>query len=387
MKVLIIHPIQAIHPGSTKALLNIVEQMLAKGIDVEVAAPGKGPLTEKLCEMGIKQIQVKFCFAILWHKFSVIQLLFLLRRYILNIFAGIRLAIIVRRHHVNLIHSNVCVEDVGYIASRLTGVPHIYHIREYLNLNLDFNWKHYLGQKNFVKRLWKERQYNICITKDIQRHNNQESNSHSCVIYDGVCTKDIGQFLPIKDPYFLYTGRLQFGKGIESVLQQFIAYCIEFPLDDIRLKIAGDTDDVQYRAYLHQMITNAGIDRRVDWLGTRSDVYDLMAHALAEIVPSHFEGFGFITAEAMFNGCLVIGRNIGGTREQFDNGVELTGKEIGIRFDKDEELPAIMHDIVQNGINYYEPMILRAQRVVKQLYTSERNAEQIFQFYQDILGN
>ena len=133
------------------------------------------------------------------------------------------------------------------------------------------------------------------------------------------------------------------------------------------------------------MVTEAGIDSRVDWLGTRSDVYDLMAHALAEIVPSHFEGFGFITAEAMFNGCLVIGRNIGGTKEQFDNGVELTGEEIGIRFEKDQELPAILHSIVQKGIKHYEPMILRAQQVVQQLYTSERNAELIYQFYQYII--
>ena len=383
MKVLIIHPIQDIHPGSTKALLNIVEQMLARGIEVEVAAPGNGPLTERLGTMGIKQIQVNFSFALLWQKFSLIRLIALCRRYVANLFAGIRLAIIVRRHHINLIHSNVCVEDVGYIASRITGVPHIYHIREYLDL--DFNWTHYLGKKNFVRRLWKEKQYNICITKDIQHYNNQESNLHSRVIYDGVCTKEVGQFLSIKEPYFLYTGRLQFSKGIESVLQQFIVYCKEFPQDDIRLKIAGDTNDTQYKAYLHQMVTEAGIDSRVDWLGTRSDVYDLMAHALAEIVPSHFEGFGFITAEAMFNGCLVIGRNIGGTKEQFDNGVELTGEEIGIRFEKDQELPAILHSIVQKGIKHYEPMILRAQQVVQQLYTSERNAELIYQFYQYII--
>lgn len=385
MKVLIIHPIQDIHPGSTKALLNIIEQMLARGIEVEVAAPGNGPLTERLGTMGIKQIQVNFYFALLWQKFSLIRLIALCRRYVVNLFAGIRLAIIVRRHHINLIHSNVCVEDVGYIASRIIGVPHIYHIREYVNLNIDFNWKHYLGKKNFVRRLWKEKQYNICITKDIQHHNNQEGNLHSRVIYDGVCTKEVGQFLPTKEPYFLYTGRLQFGKGIESVLQQFIVYCKEFPQDDIRLKIAGDTNDTQYRAYLYQMVTDAGIDSRVDWLGTRSDVYDLMAHALAEIVPSHFEGFGFITAEAMFNGCLVIGRNIGGTKEQFDNGVELTGEEIGIRFEKDQELPAILHSIVQKGIKHYEPMILRAQQVVQQLYTSERNAELIYQFYQYII--
>lgn len=41
---------------------------------------------------------------------------------------------------------------------------------------------------------------------------------------------------------------------------------------------------------------------------------------MALIVPSPFEAFGLITAEAMFNKCLVIGRDTAGTKEQFDNG-------------------------------------------------------------------
>jgi len=47
----------------------------------------------------------------------------------------------------------------------------------------------------------------------------------------------------------------------------------------------------------------------------RDDVYAIMSRATALIVPSHFEGFGRITAEAMFNGCLVAGYNSAGTRE------------------------------------------------------------------------
>lgn len=57
-----------------------------------------------------------------------------------------------------------------------------------------------------------------------------------------------------------------------------------------------------------------------------------MSKAQALIVASRFEGFGFITTEAMWNDCLVIGKNIAGTKEQFDNGVAETGHEIGLRF-------------------------------------------------------
>lgn len=64
------------------------------------------------------------------------------------------------------------------------------------------------------------------------------------------------------------------------------------------------------------------IASQVVFLGMRKDIYSLMKDAMALIVPSYWEGFGFITTEAMFNGCLVIGRNTSGTKEQFDNGLD-----------------------------------------------------------------
>ena len=87
---------------------------------------------------------------------------------------------------------------------------------------------------------------------------------------------------------------------------------------------------------------------------------------------------------------MVVGHDVAGTKEQFDNGVELTGEEIALRYTQQEQLVQHLLDItdaVEKGVfkEHYEPMILRAQQVVKQLYTSERNAEQIFQEYQEIL--
>ena len=114
-----------------------------------------------------------------------------------------------------------------------------------------------------------------------------------------------------------------------------------------------------------------------------------MQETIALIVPSRSEGFGFITTEAMFSGCLVIGNDVAGTKEQFDNGQRLTEKEIGLRYTTQEQLVQHLLDITESVHNntfthMYEPMILRGQRVVKQLYTTECNAEQIYQFYKNI---
>lgn len=112
-----------------------------------------------------------------------------------------------------------------------------------------------------------------------------------------------------------------------------------------------------------------------------------MSKALALFVPSFFEGFGFITVEAMFCGCLVVGRNTGGTKEQFDHGLTLEGDEIAIRFDSDEDLVSIMKNISMNGIEYYFSMIKRSQKVVMQCYTIDISANIVYGLYENILKN
>ena len=118
----------------------------------------------------------------------------------------------------------------------------------------------------------------------------------------------------------------------------------------------------------------------------RDDILSLYREAKALIVSSLTEGFGFITSEAMFCGCLVIGNDVAGTKEQFDNGLEMTGKDIALRYTKQEELVQHMIDVSNNGIEHYEPMILRAQQVVKQLYSTEQNAQRVYQLYTSIVN-
>ena len=116
------------------------------------------------------------------------------------------------------------------------------------------------------------------------------------------------------------------------------------------------------------------------------DVLPYYKEAKALIVPSLFEGFGFITAEAMFSGCLVIGNDVAGTKEQFDNGKEFTGEEIALRYATQEQLVQHLNDVTNKKTAHYQSMIDSAQQVVAKLYTSEEHSKQIYDYYQYILG-
>ena len=109
-----------------------------------------------------------------------------------------------------------------------------------------------------------------------------------------------------------------------------------------------------------------------------------MLYSQAVLVPSVLEGFGFITVEAMLNRTLVIGRNTGGTKEQFDNGVKLSGKEIALRCESIDEMAMHMAYVCSNGQLYYADMIDRAEKVVREMYSIENNANQIIEIYKQV---
>ncbi len=165
-------------------------------------------------------------------------------------------------------------------------------------------------------------------------------------------------------------------KGIRILIKAFIKFCTYDT--DFELLIAGEGVS-PYVVELHRIVDGSKLTQRVRFLGFRTDVYNLMANATAMVVPSRYEGFGFITIEAMFNGCLVIGNNSGGTKE-------ILGKEnLGILYSGQDELVAAMNKVVSNGIESYYPMIKKAQERAVALYSQEQNGDAVYNYYQDIL--
>src|SRR5206468_877378 len=121
---------------------------------------------------------------------------------------------------------------------------------------------------------------------------------------------------------------------------------------------AGDTSDKLYKGEIMSFIKCNDLKDNVRLLGQRDDINDLMAKSTALIVPSIFEGFGRTTAEAIFNGCFVIGKNSGGTREIVEK------INYGLLYDDEEELIEAMEAIVIKGIESYFPLLYEAQKKV-----------------------
>ena len=149
--------------------------------------------------------------------------------------------------------------------------------------------------------------------------------------------------------------------------------------------VASDGTSKPFYEQVLQYVKDNGLTDDIHFIGEVPDIESYMQRARTLIIPSRSEGFGLCMPEAMFNGCLCIGHDTGGTHEQLENGLRLEGAEIALRYDNTEELSRLLCEITDRKPEYYDTMTQRAFHAVNTLYSSEINGDNIYKFYQDIL--
>lgn len=365
--------------GDNKSLLNILDELNLKCVCPKVILASYGKICTELDARDVEYQIVKHSLSVYppinTFRHSILFIPRLIRNLLLNGIAILKIQKIVGEYLPDLIHTNVGPVHVGFQVAKIKKVPHVWHIREYQNL--DFGWNPFPSMKIFIRQINSKNNYSIAITNGIYDYFKM-SESTSCVINDGVLRADSTHFDYIKERYFLFVGRLEEAKGIDILIEAFIRF--SETNSNYLLLIAGEGAP-DYLRVLEKRINKADIIQQIRFLGFRNDICNLMIKATALIVPSRFEGFGFITAEAMFNGCLVIGNNSGGTKEILEN------ENLGILYNGLDELVLTMQTVVQNGIEFYYPMIKKAQNKAMTFYSIERNAESIYNLYKKILEN
>lgn len=373
--------------GATKAFRSFLRLLMMRGIEPLIVLPDKKDIYEDFNAMGIPLFVSTYRAATFPYlrttKDYVMFLPRLMARLFVNHRASHRLTGWLRNKQVDIIHTNVSVTDIGFKASRRLDIPHVYHIREYADL-IDM---HYIpSKKRFYRQLEAKDSYSICITRDIQNYYHQAGKPTSRVIYDGVMPRRKLELLSFteREPFFLYAGRLELTKGLDILLEAYLKYK-ETREKTLPLYVAGGISSKPFYNQIHQYVSDNDLTEHVHFMGEVSDLESYMQRAGALIIPSRHEGFGLCMPEAMFNGCLCIGNDVGGIHEQLENGLQTEGKEIALRYNTTEELTRLITEVTDRHFTFYDAMRQRAFHAVNTLYSAEANAENIYQFYQDIL--
>lgn len=372
--------------GGTKSFLTLLDGMLKKGIKAYIIAPDCFGIVPELKKKGAEIIILDYRYSIYpyLHTFKDYFLFFprLIARKWLNRKAATLLADILKDKNISLIHTNVSVIDIGFRAAKKLGIPHLWHIREYADKDFDM---HYFPSKAFFRKQIKDykKSYTVCITKDIQFHHQLELFPRSRVIYDAIFSDSLPNSLTIssKQQFLLFAGRIEPSKGLDVLLRAYSLSGIDIPL-----YVAGEVSDQTYFNTQQRYIKQHGMTDKVSFLGQVSNITDLMRQAQAIIIPSRSEGFGRCMPEAMAVGCLCIGRNTGGTKEQLDNGLDISGEEIGFRFNSETQLASQLKEINILSSEHYKPYIERAYKTVCKLYSLENNQKELYKYYLDIIN-
>lgn len=390
MKILYIASGTGMAGGATKSFLAMLREADKAGISYEVVCPDEKGLTAHLRSLGKKVHVVHYRHACLplsrgWEN-KVKWLPRLIHNSWINVKGRKGVMKIARKYAPDIIHENSSAIDVGYHAAKAIGVPDVIHIREYGDL--DFKMK-LPGRKH---RLADSDVYTISITKDIAGELQQDKNPRATQIYNGIVTDSQIRYTPGKKPYFLYAGRIEEAKGIGQLLAAYSSYAKKKSAP-LKLLIAGGTNYPEYASKLKRQMEDEGLSGLIEWLGERKDTDDLMYEATATIIPSRFEALGRVMPEAMANGCLCVGRNTGGTKEQMDNALSLIGHDTVLRYETTEELSLILEEIdlesakgdaFQAGGRFYN-MIIESQKAVIHFFSESSFGQRLTDFYDRIM--
>jgi len=364
--------------GANIASFFLIQDLKRRGVDVHVAVQ-KGDFWDRLNETGVPCYEVKkipffawprilnWKYLVLW-PYSMFMVLYW------NWRSTRRMVDVIRRVKPDFVETCNSPTLYGFFAANITKTPHIWHLREFLGLNVDIN---VLPNNRYFFRHWLPKSYTISITQEVRTYFGCTNPKKDFVVTDGVMHENEIQYIEEKGNYYLFVGWVDQSKGCDDLIDAFIIYAQKHKENELWL--AGKYSD-DYKKELEQRIRNSNISiDRIRFLGFRSDRYLLMAKAQATIVPSQLEGFGFITVEAMMNGCIVIGRNTGGTKMIMER-----AKGCELPFDTTLQMALCMEEVQIKGSRFYKDRIIRAQKVAQHDFSIERCGLEVLEIYEKL---
>ena len=313
--------------GANRSLLNLIDGLYYYGVECYVLVPSKGDLIPELDKRNIDYRVIPFRSWI--HSASQVKSkpprFFLekrlkkhinkIRRARDNLFVIPRIVSQIRSWNIDIVYTNSIVTPVGFFAALFLRLPHIWHVREFVDLDyqLRFDWS-----KSLAKMLLYSSTSQIFISKSILRHFQPTKRQTGQVIYNGVAfaadfdrRKKEAQQSPVS-AYFTFSlvGVVNPNKG-QHVAVEAIGY-LKSDLKTAAYLIlvgGGDTESLKTRAQ------QLGISENVAFWGYVDDPQKAYRASQVVLMCSQNEGMGRVTVEAMSACKPVIGYDSSGTAE------------------------------------------------------------------------
>ena len=294
-----------------------------------------------------------------------------------NLAAAAQIAQFALQNGYNLIHSNSTYTYVGALAAKITGLPHIWHLREFLEE--DQNKEIYCKKKGYD--LIRRADCVVTISRALhQKYSGLVAPDKLRLIYNGL---DVSKYynptktiLENETPVFLFlSGSDSPNKGRADLIKA----CQ-------RLANNGKKFELWFVGWcggeLQDLVEEAGLSDRTKFFGYQQKTAAYFQQADVFFMCSKFEAFGRTTVEAMLNGCLVIGAATAGTAELLDDGKTGLLYAYGDAADLENKI-----NFALSNRETMRTIAAAGRKYMARHMSAEENASNIVSVYQDILAN
>lgn len=300
-----------------------------------------------------------------------------------NVIAINRIVKSVEMDKIDIIHTNVNRNDVGAILAKKYKIPHVWHIREFGDLDYEcFSLK-----SKYISFMNNNTTKFIAISKTIKQHWAKKGllESKINVIYNGVNTKNsIEEVQKVhknkNDVKMIIAGNISKNKGQIQVIEA-INKLDKDVKSNIFLDIYGGGDN-SYIAMLKRLVNKYNLSENVKFKGSVNNLNNLLYNYDIGLMCSKSEAFGRVTVEYMANGLITIASNTGANQEIITN----LNDGFIYQYNDYRNLAKIINKVYNLSEKEKENIIKNAYDKVKNNFTSELNAYNIFNLYKKILN-
>ncbi len=356
--------------GPNQSLVNMVSSLENLEIDIFTVFPQTGPICDVFDQRGWRYFVINYRNE-LYPKINGLfdQGIHYLRYFykqFLNWRALKSLSEIVMDNKIDIIHSNSAVVKIGFDLSQITNTKHIWHLREFIHPN--YGLFVYGGLEKYKEKV-RRTDHIICITEKVCNEFNLGKNA--LILKDAIRKTPRYSESTGKSNYFLFCGSLHKNKGIEEAIYAYREVIKSFK--NYRLLIVGEGTK-EYENYLKDLVKEEIAAKKIEFLGFRNDVDEIMSKALALLMCSRNEALGRVTIEAMLNFCLVFGYNEGGTAEL------IVSEDTGVLYDTTEQLIELMTKRITRS-NDFATIINKAHQFASIHFLEANYGERLVKYY------
>lgn len=302
--------------GAEFALLELLQGLVAEGIDCKVLVPKTGPLLEALNCLGIewKIVRYPLWVGVARHRLMSGRVLRLIKTLLL----AIPMAREIEKWQCDVVFSNTATIGAGAFAALLSRRPHIWHLHEfgYLDHNFIFD----LGERRASRLIGRLSAVVIANSYAVAKYFSPYIQPNKVrVIYQAVTPRENPHDFISGNQFFrcVIVGTLNAHKGQEEAITA-VSEVVRRGID-IHLLVVGEGRRC-FTAALLQRVKDHGLEQRVKFYGYAENPMPLITAGDLMLMCSRQEAFGRVTVEAMLAGKVIIGSNSGGTAELIQDG-------------------------------------------------------------------